>query len=82
MTGTGYNDTFSRPSKDLEGVPAMYASSGKAAAWRGYDAVKPSAACGIPGPGKGPAGGAWQIRQRLENIHVAISLLRWWYGFL
>jgi len=35
----------------------MYASSGKAAAWRGYDAVKPSAACGIPGPGKGPAGG-------------------------
>ena len=57
MTGTGDNDTFSRPSKDLEGVPAMYASSGKAAAWRGYDAVKPSAACGIPGPGKGPAGG-------------------------
>ena len=48
MTGAGYNDTFSRPSKDLEGVPAMCASSGKAAAWRGYDAAKLTAACGIP----------------------------------
>lgn len=34
----------------------MCASSGKAAAWWGYDAAKLTAAFGIPGPEKGPAG--------------------------
>ena len=49
MTGAGYNDTFSRPAKDLGGVPALCACSGEAAAWRGYDAVKLAAAYDIPG---------------------------------
>lgn len=52
MTGAGYNDTFSRPAKDLEGVPALCACSGEAAAWRGYDAVKLAAAYDIPGHGE------------------------------
>lgn len=32
MTDTGYNGTFSRSPKDLGEVPAVFASSGKAAA--------------------------------------------------
>lgn len=35
MTGTGYNGTFSRSPKDLGEVPAVSASSGKAAAQAG-----------------------------------------------
>ena len=49
MTGAGYNDTFSRPAKDLGGVPALCACSGEAAARRGYDAVQLAAAYDIPG---------------------------------
>jgi len=49
MTSAGYNDTFSRPAKDLGGVPALCACSGEAAAWRGYDAVKLAAVYNIPG---------------------------------
>lgn len=58
MTGAGYNDTFSRPAKDLGGVPALCACSGEAAARRGYDAVKLAAAYDIPGHSEyGPLGG-------------------------
>ena len=57
MTDTGYNDTFSRPVKDLGGVPSVFVSSGEARHKQGYDAVKLAAACGIPGPEKGLPGG-------------------------
>ena len=52
MTDTGYNDTFSRPAKDLGGVPSVFVCSGEATAWQGYDAAKLTAAYSTPGPMK------------------------------
>ena len=57
------------PLKDLGGVPALCACSGEAAAWRGYDAVKLTAAYDIPGHcSYRPAGVAWQIRHSKIEI--------------
>lgn len=58
MTDTGYNDTFSRPVKDLGGESLLCSLAlAKRRHKQGYDAVKLAAACGIPGPEKGLPGG-------------------------
>ena len=82
MTDTGYNDTFSRPAKDLGGVPALCACPGEAAAWRGYDAVKLAAACGIPGPEKGLPGGVANTASYLKTIYVVVLIFEQRHGFL
>ena len=79
MTDTGYNDTFSRPVKDLGGVPSVFVSSGEATA---QAAVKLAAACGIPGPEKGLPGGVANTASYQENIHAVVLIFEQQHGFL
>ena len=67
-----YNETSSQPVNDLGGVPAVRDSFGKASAPWGYVAAKLTAACNMPKPSNGPAGGAWQIRQNIMTTSAGI----------
>ncbi len=75
MTDTGHNDTFSRPVKDLGESLLCSLALAKRRHKQGYDAVKLTAACGIPSPEKGPAGVRGKYgRQNRNQIQ--------WAGFM
>lgn len=75
MTDTGYNDTFSRPVKDLGGVPSVFVSFGEATAQAGLCCGKAGRSLWHPRPGKGPAGVRGKYgRQNRNQIQ--------WAGFM
>lgn len=74
---------FFTTSHGLEGefLPCALALA-KRRQWRGYDAVKLAAACGIPGPETGLPGGVANTASYPKTIHAVVLIFEQRHGFL